>query len=284
MKLILKLLARLYPAEWRRRYGAEYEALIEDAQPRVKDGFDVFLGAMRMWVTSRSFARIVVPCALAGTLLAVGISFAKPARYRSQTVITVDTDSRVPTDDRLRGLVQGAFPASFLGDLIQKEDLYPRERARMPLRDVVNLMRKDIWMRPLQKSDGKPAMAFVVGFSHPDAHVAQRVDEELSSQLVEASLRSRIKLASSTTDFLQEELRAASDPAIKARIQSDLQQAEAAASHVHGMFRVLNAANLPKTPEGLGRAAFGAVGALGGLIAGLIAAAVLGSRQRTISG
>jgi uncharacterized protein involved in exopolysaccharide biosynthesis len=284
MKRILKLLARLYPSEWRRRYGSEYEALLEESTPRVRDAVDVFWGAMRMWVTSRSFARIVVPCALAGTLLAVGISFAKPAMYRSQTVITVATDSSAPTDDRLRLLVQGAFPASFLGDLIQKEDLYPRERARMPLGDVANLMRKDIWLRPLQKSDGKPAMAFVVEFSHPDAHVAQRVDEELSSQLVDASLRSRIKLASSTTDFLQEELAAASDPAIKARIQSDLRQAEAAASHVHGTFRVLNAANLPKTPEGLGRAAFGVVGALGGLIAGLIAAAVLGSRQRTISG
>ena len=65
-------------------------------------------------------------------------------------------------------MVRGAFPASFLEELIQKENLYPRERARMPMGDVVNLMRKDIWLRPLQKSDGKPAMAFVVEFYYPD--------------------------------------------------------------------------------------------------------------------
>jgi hypothetical protein len=41
MKRMLKLLARLYPAEWRRRYGAEYEALLEEKTPRVRDLFDV---------------------------------------------------------------------------------------------------------------------------------------------------------------------------------------------------------------------------------------------------
>ncbi len=60
------MLARLYPAAWQARYGAEYEALIEDAEPRARDGVDVLWGAMTMRVTARSFVRIVLPCALLG--------------------------------------------------------------------------------------------------------------------------------------------------------------------------------------------------------------------------
>jgi uncharacterized protein involved in exopolysaccharide biosynthesis len=280
MKSILKVLARLYPAAWRRRYGAEYEALIEDAKPRAGDGFDVAWGATRMWITSRSFARIVLPCALAGTLVAVGISFVRPATYHSRTLITVDSDSRVSIDNELAEQVRGALATPFLEEMIQKENLYPKERTRMPMGDVVNLMRKDIWLRPLQKSDGKPAMAFVVEFYYPDPHVAQRVDAELVSQMVALNLRAAINKASATSDFLQQQLALATDPAT----ESKLEQAQAAASHMRWeVFRVEKAASLPTRPDGWGRAEFGVVGALGGLVAGLIAAAVLGSRRPAIS-
>ena len=114
MKSILKVLARLYPAAWRRRYGAEYEALIEDAKPRAGDGFDVAWGATRMWITSRSFARIVLPCALAGTLVAVGISFVRPATYHSRTLITVDTgSSRVDRQRASRAWFEAHFRRRF---------------------------------------------------------------------------------------------------------------------------------------------------------------------------
>ena len=36
MKRILKWLARLYPSAWRNRYGAEYEALLEQTQRRTR--------------------------------------------------------------------------------------------------------------------------------------------------------------------------------------------------------------------------------------------------------
>jgi len=284
MRRILRVLARLYPAAWRARYGAEYEALIEDAQPRARDGFDVVWGATKMWMTSRSFVRIVLPCALAGALAAVAMSFALPKKYVSQTLISVETDSRASIDARLAGMVQGAFARPFLEELIQKENLYPRERARMPLGDVVNLTRKNIWLRPMhQKVDGKPAMAFVVEFYYPDPHVAQSVDAELVSQMVALNLRARVAAVRGTADFLKEQLALEKDPATKAHIQSDLQQAEAAAMHMPEVFRVEKAANLPTRPDGWGHARFGVVGALGGLIAGLTAAAVFGSRRPAAS-
>ena len=42
------MLARLYPAEWRTRYGAEYEALLDECEPRVRDFFDVFWGGLKI--------------------------------------------------------------------------------------------------------------------------------------------------------------------------------------------------------------------------------------------
>ena len=105
MKRILKLLARLYPLSWRTRYGAEYEALLEEASPRPRDAFDVFWGAIKMQMTAQRFARIVLPCTLVGGIAAFAISFARPALYRSQTLILVDTDDRHPIGNQLRGQV-----------------------------------------------------------------------------------------------------------------------------------------------------------------------------------
>jgi hypothetical protein len=232
------MLARLYPAAWRARYGAEYEALIDDAELKLSDGLDVLWGAIKMRVTSRSFVRVVLPCALAGTMVALGISLFRPAMYHSRTLITADTEGRAPVDDQLRELANGAFPASFLEQLIQKENLYPRERQRLSMGEVVDLMRRDIWLRRLQKTDGRPAAAFVLEFYYPEPHVAQRVDAALVSEMVALNLRMRINAASATTEFLEEQLALAANPASKAQIQSKLAQSQEAASHVPEVFRV----------------------------------------------
>lgn len=47
MKRALKLLARLYPARWRDRYGAEFDALLDDISPSFGDLCDVLGGALR---------------------------------------------------------------------------------------------------------------------------------------------------------------------------------------------------------------------------------------------
>jgi hypothetical protein len=45
MKRIMRFLVRLYPSSWRKRYGAEFDALLEDAMPTARDTFDLFWGA-----------------------------------------------------------------------------------------------------------------------------------------------------------------------------------------------------------------------------------------------
>lgn len=281
MRRILKMLARMYPAAWRARYGAEYEALLEDAEPRARDGFDVLWGAVKMRITTRSFVRIVLPCALLGALAAVGISFSRPAIYRSETVVTVKSEQGQKVDDVILNRVQQAWPTPYLATIIQKDDLYAAERTRMPMKDVVDLMRKNIQLRRLQTRDGKVASAFVVQFDYADPRLAQTADEELTSQLVSANLRAMS--AAATADFLRDQLSMAYDPVTKQHIRAKLQQSEAIVSLWHGTFAVLNRASFPKKPLGLGRMASGIIGLLAGLVDGMIAAAMFGSRRRLIS-
>jgi hypothetical protein len=248
MKGLLKLLARLYPSSWRERYGEEYEALLEDVTPHARDLFDVFWGAMKMQMTAQSFVRIVLPCALAGGILAFAISFARPALYRSQTLILVNTDDRQSIDNQLRERLVYPLNRPFLASVVQADNLYPKERVMMPMNDVVKLMRKNIEIRRLQTSDGKPAAAFVLRFDYPDPIAAQRVDQELVSGLVGANLRATLSDA-------------------------------AGASRPRMTFSVRYAANLPETPFSPDRREFSAAGLIAGLLGGLIVAALAGWRR-----
>jgi hypothetical protein len=59
MKSIVRILAMLYPASWRARYGAEFEALLDDVSPSSRQALDVFLGAMSMQITTWNFGKVV---------------------------------------------------------------------------------------------------------------------------------------------------------------------------------------------------------------------------------
>ena len=58
-KHLLRILARLYPAAWRKRYGDEFEALIEDARPGLGGALDILKGALAMQFTSWTPLRVL---------------------------------------------------------------------------------------------------------------------------------------------------------------------------------------------------------------------------------
>jgi hypothetical protein len=280
MRRILKMLARMYPAAWRERYGAEYEALIEDAEPRARDGVDVFWGAMKMRITARNVLRIVLPCALVGGFVASPTYFAGPPLYHSQTVMSVKTADPRPIDSQIADQTEDLLNTPYMMWVIQNENLYPSERARMPLSDVVNVMRKNILLRPLFNRDGKGTPNFILEFAYPDPHIAQRVDQQLAARFLAANVRARN--ASATSDFLKEQLAVTSDPMTHARIQSQLNQVEHVASHLSQTFQVVKEARLPSKPGGLTRIALAMIGMVGGLVGGIVLAAVVGWRRKVI--
>ena len=260
MKRLLKLLARLYPSSWHRRYGAEFEALLEDSTPRIRDLYDVFLGALKMQMTTWNFTRITLAACLTGTLAAVALSFAITPRYISQSLIVVNppvdpaatNDSGSIPNSAMRSYLINLQPdvlnRNSLSGIIKRLNLYPRERANMPLDDVVTKMQKNIYIKPVA---GTNLSAFIVQFDYPDPHLAQQVNGELVSLFMSANL------------------------------------ADAKANHdqagPHFTFRVMDAPGLPQKPTGPNRITMGAIGLLIGLPTGLILAFVFRRRHKPLT-
>jgi len=240
MKPILKFLARLYPSEWHKRYGAEFDALLEDGTPRARDAFDVFLGALKMQITRSTFVKITLACSLAGILVAGVISFAVPTSYVSQALFTA-TPANESTRRAVDDLGRNAFSREFLSSLIHEQNLYSGERTHMPLNQVIDKMQRNIHLHPVPvDSSGKQdSFNFVVQFDYSDPHVAQKVTAELVSRVMVANL-------------------------------------DAA---THSTLRVPDYPSLPLTPAGLNRTELVAGGLLVGLAGGLILASVVRPRK-----
>ena len=69
----------LYPGAWRRRYGDEMAALLEDRPPGFRGGVDLIRGALDVWLHPPTPSRVPMVAALAGgglwTVMAAGVVF-----------------------------------------------------------------------------------------------------------------------------------------------------------------------------------------------------------------
>ncbi len=271
MKRTLKLLARLYPPGWRKRYGAEFDALLEDAAPSTRDVFDILLGALKMQITTWSFGRITLAGSMAGILVAAALSFAVPVHYLSHVVVTVTpAEGSVPESApvQIGNVERYAFSREALASIIQEHNLYPRERAHMPPDDVIDMMRKSISVYPLAPAspENQDALKFAVQFDYSDPHVAQEVTSELTSRVIEGNLRMRQRSL-----WISSQL----NPG------SMMGGAVSSSSGPSFQFMVLDPPTLPLRPSGPNRTQFAAVGLFAGLLTGLTLAFALRSRRTT---
>ncbi len=200
MKLLTRLAARLYPKPWRDRYGAEFAALLEDVKPDSRASLDIVKGALLMQMTGWNAGRILVVGGLLGALAAFGASYLIPKTYVSQAVVktTPARTSSIPAadvdrevTDRINEISQNVFSRTALTTIIQRFGLYQGERSRMPLEDVIELMRKNIAILPIQRMVGSPpprVPAVAIQFSYQDPRVAQMVTQELVSRYIDQNM------------------------------------------------------------------------------------------------
>ena len=99
MKRLARLLARVYPRQWRARYGQEFDAMLEDVNLTWRDVFGVALSALEMRMKSTAVPRIV-------DLVSRDI----PHGYELETVV------EYPRDDGSKMLVRGFLREVDLGD------------------------------------------------------------------------------------------------------------------------------------------------------------------------
>jgi len=180
MKRVLRLLIHLYPAWWRRRYGQELEALLEDSGSGSRDVWDLFRGAMEMQMKTWSFGRIVIVCGIAGLMVSGTVSFLfVPYPYRSTAILKSEGD-RSPDD--WNALSRAAFTSQALSDIIRQEHLY----ADTPTEDVIDRMRRGIRVRPAAPN------LVQVSFGYDDPVRARRVSQDLVARIILANVNPQL--------------------------------------------------------------------------------------------
>ncbi len=205
MKRVTRFLARLYPSTWRKRYGAEFDELLEDTKPTGRDAVDVLKGAVKMQVTTETFMRTLFAFAVTGALAAVAISFAFPKNYRSQAAIVITPGDDAASEqlaskknqvmwDVMENLTRQVLSRASLTRIIQLRDLYQQERTRLPVEEVVERMSRNIVVRPDVSPSGQVLNSFTIAFTYTDPSLAQKVTADLMSRFIDDNVRNSANL------------------------------------------------------------------------------------------
>jgi len=136
-------------------------------------------------------------------------------------------------------MTQQILSRGTLTNLIQTYNLYPSDRQRKPMEDIIEQMRTDIkvgGVRSLTRQVGREVStisAFEVSFSYSDRILAQRVTADLVTRYIDENIRARSSQSVLTTQFLRDQWEGA---------KRDYEAAEQKLSD----FRARNAGRLPE--------------------------------------
>ncbi|HEX4169749.1 MAG TPA: hypothetical protein VHZ55_30155 [Bryobacteraceae bacterium] len=193
MKGLLRFATCLYPASWRKRYGVELDALIEDLDhPGWRTFLDIAKGAAEMQVRMKAQKTVAVT-AMAGMLIGLGVSLTAPRQYASKVVINIVSGSsdNPPTNkeasDSMNRLVNGVLSQSSLKRIVQAAGLHENEHVRAPLDEALADLKKGISVKPVS------ATAFAVQFADDNPTIAQRATQQLAASLLDENLRAALR-------------------------------------------------------------------------------------------
>lgn len=157
-----------------------------------------------------------------GWAVVAGISWIIPARYRSEALVLVErqqvnpklVEPNVQTDlqQRVDAMTQRVLSRPRLQSLIEKDNLYARQRKSMNIDDVIDLMRKDIEINVVTANKAKPdeLTGFNVSYIAPSARVAQQVTGELVQFFIEENRLITTENSDQATQFFDSQLQDAS--------------------------------------------------------------------------
>jgi len=190
---------------------------------------------------------ILASTCLVSTGVALG-SLVLPNRYTSEATILV-VQQQVPeryvvpnttysVRQALDSLTQAVLSRSHLLPMIDEFGLYPRKQSHLGAEGLVQLMRNDVQIDPIQKDETqKDINAFQISFTAGDPLVAQEVTRQLTTSFIEENLKLQEQQDAGTTDFLKDQLAAA---------EQDLKDHEGRLRD----FRMQNLGELPEQQSG----------------------------------
>ncbi|HEY8550218.1 MAG TPA: Wzz/FepE/Etk N-terminal domain-containing protein [Vicinamibacterales bacterium] len=189
---------------------------------------------------------IIVPVFFC-TFAALLISRTRPDMYMSETIVQV-LGQRVPdsyvrttvtssVEERLKQITEVIKSRTQLEQLINEFNLYPEQRAKRPLDDVIAMMRANVIVEPAGAAAGgrrsnAPVTAFRVAFSYPDKELALKTAQRITEMLIRENTEMRGNLAEATNEFLETQLADA-----RRRLEEQERKLEA--------FRLRHAGSLP---------------------------------------
>lgn len=156
-------------------------------------------------------------------VISVLVALLLPPVYRSTATILIE-EQEIPAelvrstitsyaDQRVQVISQQVMTRANMMQIIEKYNLYPRQRQRETTEEVLERMRKDVKFNlvsadVIDKRSGQKTMAaiaFTLSFDNETAAGAQKVTSELTSLYLNENLKSRQQKSSETSTFLAEE-------------------------------------------------------------------------------
>ncbi|MCK4493951.1 MAG: hypothetical protein KAU26_07830 [Methylococcales bacterium] len=163
---------------------------------------------------------IIIPM-LSLWLISLMVTLVLPPLYRSESLILIEQQS-IPldmvrttvvsyVDQRIMQIGQKLMTVHSLNRIINKFDLYPRQRNKASLSDLAAQFRKNISL-DIKNQDvisrgrkSKATLSFSLAFEHTDPLIAQRVASQLTTLFLDENIKSRTKKAKETATFLEDE-------------------------------------------------------------------------------
>jgi polysaccharide chain length determinant protein (PEP-CTERM system associated) len=142
-----------------------------------------------------------------------------PKRYTSQTMVLVEQPS-VPTkfvepvvtedlNHRLATMQEQILSRTRLEPIIEKFSLYANDRGNVHIDDLVERLRGDITIKPVEAMQGTgphQLPGFYISATFDNAQLAQQICTEITSMFLEQNARQTEQQATRTTNFLGEQL------------------------------------------------------------------------------
>ena len=159
---------------------------------------------------------------VAGWAIVAGISWILPPKYVSEAVVLVERQQVNPDlvkpnvqttlQQRLDAMTQRVLSRSRLKTLIEKDNLYPKQRKSMGIDDVIDLMRKDVAIELVAPEKARPEelTGFKVSYTGATPSLAQQVTGELVAFFIDENLQITTENSSEATQFFDSQLQEAS--------------------------------------------------------------------------
>lgn len=154
---------------------------------------------------------LVIGFTLLATAIGLAVYIKQPKIYQSSSLLiyqrqkvspaTMSPDVRGRIRDVTSTISQIVLSRTSLEKIIETQGLYRLARERLPMQDVVEMMRKDIQIEPSRSGD-----TFSITFSGKHPEIVARVTNALAARFVEENLKHRQERATETSSYTQNEL------------------------------------------------------------------------------